>query len=413
MGNDKLGRNRERSKTLPHGGKSGKISVTKIRAGVKRRFCAFFSVLMMLLTVVPAMSVSALSTDDVISPSALLMDASSGKILFEKNPHEIRACASITKVMTLLLVMEALDEGKISLDDVVTASAHAASMGGSDIWLEEGEQMTVDEMIKATAVASANDAAVALAEFICGSEDDFVALMNEKAKELGMEDTTFKNCNGLDEDGHLTSAYDVALMSRELITHPKIFDYTSIWMDTLRGGETQIVNTNKLLKSYDGITGLKTGTTGDAGSCITATAERGGLSLIAVILGADTGTNRFKDAAALLDWGFANFETLSLTLTDALYPVKVENGMADEVPVECPGMTAVTVSKGKGDSVKQAVNIAESLEAPVEKGTTVGTLSFMLDGEEVASFDIVTTESVEKMRFSTVFSVLLSSLVTL
>ena len=290
-----------------------------------KRFTAIF--LSVICLIMPCLSANALGEDDITSPAAVLMDAQSGKILFEKNAHEQRPCASITKVMTLLLVMEALDSEKIHLDDVVTASAHAASMGGSDIWLEEGEQMTVDEMIKATAVASANDAAVALAEFISGTEDDFVAAMNEKAKALGMKDTVFKNCNGLDEEGHLTSAYDVALMSRELIKHKKIFDYTSIWLDSLRGGETQIVNTNKLLRTYDGITGLKTGTTGDTGSCITATAERNGVSLIGVILGADSGTARFKDAATLLDYGFANFETANLSLTDDLYPVKVEDGM--------------------------------------------------------------------------------------
>lgn len=216
----------------------------------------------------------ALDETSITAPAAVLMEPETGKVLFEKNSHEVRACASITKVMTLLLVFEAIDSGKLSMNETITASAHAASMGGSDIWLEEGETMTVDEMIKATVVASANDAAVALAEHICGTEEEFVSKMNQKAKELGMKETTFKNCNGLDEEGHLTSAYDVALMSRELIKHKDIFKYTGIWMDYLRDGKTQLVNTNKLLKSYNGITGLKTGTTGDAGSCITATADR-------------------------------------------------------------------------------------------------------------------------------------------
>ena len=225
--------------------------------------------------------------------------------------------------------MEAIEEGVISYDDIVTTSEHAKSMGGSDIWLEVGEQMTVDEMIKATAVASANDAAVALAEHLCGTEDEFVNKMNERAKELKMENTVFKNCNGLDEEGHLTSAYDVAVMSAELMKHEKIFEYTNIWIDTLRGGETQIVNTNKLLKSYDGITGLKTGTTGDAGSCISATATRNNLSLCAVVLGATTGTDRFKDAATLLDFGFANYEMLSFNANDSSFnEISVKNGMA-------------------------------------------------------------------------------------
>ena len=368
---------------------------------------AVMAAVMLILPVVP---VSALSEDDITSPAAVLMDASSGKILFEKNPHEQRPCASITKVMTLTLVMEALDSGKISLGDTVTASAHAASMGGSDIWLEEGEQMTVDDMIKATAVASANDAAVALAEFVSGSEDDFVASMNEKAKALGMEDTTFMNCNGLDEEGHITSAYDVAVMSRELIKHEKIFDYTSIWLDYLRGGETQIVNTNKLLKSYDGITGLKTGTTGDAGSCITATAQRNGLSLIAVVLGADNGKDRFKDAAALLDHGFANFETKELSLTEELFPITVEGGMQDTAKLKCGDSSYLTLPKGEGDGLKETLDVPESVEAPVSVGDRIGSIRFSLNGEEIASFDVVADEAVDKKSFGTLLGLLWRSM---
>ena len=360
-----------------------------------------------------SISAAALTEDEIGSPAAVLMDAATGKILYEKNIHEQRPCASITKVMTLLLVFEALDSGKIHLDDVVTASAHAASMGGSDIWLEEGEQMTADDMIKATAVASANDAAVALAEFISGTEDEFVRSMNARARELGMNDTVFMNCNGLDEEGHITSAYDVALMSRELIKHEEIFNYTSIWLDTLRGGETQIVNTNKLLKTYDGITGLKTGTTGDAGSCISATAERNGLSLIAAVLGADSGTQRFKDAAALLDYGFANYETALLGLSGELYPVAVEGGMSDTVDVVCPDTGYVTVPKGQAEGVKQSVELAESLTAPVKKGQKVGELSFSIDGEELARFDVTAADDVDKKTFGTLFALTLSSLIGL
>jgi len=374
---------------------------------MKRLIILFFC----LLFVVPTVTVSALSEDDISAPSAVLMDASSGKILYEKNPHDQRPCASITKVMTLTLVMEALDSGKIHMDDTVTASAHAASMGGSDIWLEEGEQMSVDDMIKATAVASANDAAVALAEFVSGSEEDFVQAMNDKAQSLGMADTTFKNCNGLDEEGHITSAYDVALMSRELIKHKEIFDYTSIWLDTLRDGATQIVNTNKLLRSYDGITGLKTGTTGDAGSCISATAERNGLSLIAVVLGADSGKQRFSDAAALLDYGFANFESRELSLSDSLEPIPVEGGMQGSVDVQCADTAVMTVPKGEGEGIEQSLDIPDALTAPVYEGDVIGKLSFTLDGEEVASFDITAAEDVDKKSFSTVLAVLWSSLI--
>ena len=370
-------------------------------------------VLSLVLFCVPCVTADALGEDDITAPAAVLMDANSGKILYEKNIHDQRPCASITKVMTLTLVMEAVDSGRIRMDDVVTTSAHAASMGGSDIWLEEGEQMTVDEMIKATAVASANDAAVALAEFVSGSEDDFVAEMNAKAKSLSMEDTTFLNCNGLDEEGHITSAYDVAVMSRELMKHEKIFDYTSIWIDYLRGGDTQIVNTNKLLKSYKGITGLKTGTTGDAGSCISATAERGGLSLIAVVLGAPSGTDRFRDAAALLDYGFANFESRELSLTGELEPIAVENGMRDTVGVACDSSAWLTVPKGEGESVKEVTQLPESIAAPVSAGDVVGSLRFTLGDEEIAAFDIVATEDVEEKSFGSVLSLLWRSLMKL
>ena len=376
----------------------------------KRVIAVILSVLILPLSTISA---SAVSEDEISSPSAVLMDANSSKILYEKNAHDQRACASITKVMTLLLVMEALDSGKIHLDDVVTTSAHAASMGGSDIWLEEGEQMSVNDMIKATAVASANDAAVALAEFISGTEDDFVRAMNEKAKTLGMKETVFKNCNGLDEEGHITSAYDVALMSRELIKHEDIFNYTSIWLDYLRGGETQIVNTNKLLRTYDGITGLKTGTTGDAGSCISATAERNGLSLIAVVLGAGSGTERFRDAAALLDYGFANFESAELKLSDELYPVTVDGGMESTVDIVCRDIGYITIPKGQSDKVERTLNISESIPAPVEKGAKVGTLRFSMDGEEMASFDVVTAGAVEKKSFGSVFALLWNALIKL
>ncbi len=376
-----------------------------------KHFTAFF--LFFLFCTIPLLSVSALSEEDISAPSAVLMDANSGKILYEKNAHEQRPCASITKVMTLTLVMEAIDSGKISMEDVVTTSAHAASMGGSDIWLEEGEQMTVDDMVKATVVASANDAAVALAEYVSGSEEDFVAAMNEKAQSLGMDDTTFMNCNGLDEEGHITSAYDVALMSKELLKHEKILDYTAIWLDYLRGGETQIVNTNKLLRTYDGITGLKTGTTGDAGACISATAERNGLSLIGVVLGAGSGKERFMDAATLLDYGFANFESRELSLSEELYPLSVEGGMQDSVPLNCGDSTFLTVPKGEGEGLKETLNLPENIEAPVVKGDVVGSLTFSLNGEDIASFDVLADADVEKKDFGSLLYLLWESLTKL
>ena len=235
--------------------------------------------------------------------------------------------------------------------------------------------------------------------------------MNAKAKDLGMDDTTFLNCNGLDEEGHITSAYDVALMSRELIRHKKIFDYTSIWLDYLRGGKTQIVNTNKLLRTYDGITGLKTGTTGDAGSCITATAERNGLSLIAVVLGADNGTDRFRDAAALLDYGFAGFETKELSLNDELFPITVEGGLQNTAKLKCDDVSYITMPKGGGDELKQTLDIPVSIEAPVSEGDKIGSLIFSMGGEEIASFDVVADETVEKKSFGTLMKIVWDSLI--
>ena len=346
---------------------------------------------------------------EISAPAAVLMEPKTGKVLYEKNAHEVRCCASITKVMTMDLVMEALESGKISLTDTVAASEHASSMGGSDIWLEPGEVMTVDELSKAVMVASANDAAVALAEHVCGSEDIFVTEMNRKANELGMADTVFKNCNGLDEDGHVTSAYDVALMSRELIKHKKIFDYTSIWMDYLRDGKTQLVNTNKLLRSYKGITGLKTGTTSQAGSCITATATRGNLSLIAVILGATSGKDRFKDAATLLDFGFANYNMLQPVVDESIFePVKVLDGMKPKVAVEAHVGAEVLVPKGKEHSIDSSMEIASEVAAPVKKGQRLGRLIYKLNDEIVAEYDIVAAEDVEVINFSAIFNDLLS-----
>lgn len=366
------------------------------------------------VALVSSYKVSALSEDEISAPSAILIEPNSRKVLFEKNAHEIRACASITKVMTLVLVFEAMDEGRISYDDVVTTSAHASSMGGSDIWLEVGETMSVHDMIKAVVVASANDAAVALAEHICGSEEEFVSRMNEKAKSLGMNDTTFKNCNGLDEEGHLTSAYDVALMSAELIKHEDIFEFSSIWLDYLRGGETQIVNTNKLLKSYKGITGLKTGTTSQAGSCMSATAERDGLSLVAVVLGCSTGTSRFSDSAKLLDYGFANYKTEKLTLPEGcLTPIKVKKGMLSEVPLTCEISDSLLLPKGSSDNIKTEYVLSEELEAPVEKGTVVGKLTYLYSGSTVDEYNIVTSESISPMTFTSVYKLLWQKLCSL
>ena len=371
--------------------------------------------LVLFLTIItvslPLKPVKALSDEDISAPSAVLMDADTGTVLFEKNAHEVRACASITKVMTLVLVMEALESGQIQWDTVVSTSAHAASMGGSDIWLEPGETMTVDEMVKATIVASANDAAVALAELVSGTEEEFVAAMNAKAKSLDMKETVFKNCNGLDEDGHVTSAYDVAVMSKELLRHPKILEYSGIWMDELRGGKTQLVNTNKLLKSYQGITGLKTGTTSQAGSCISATAQRDGLHLIAVVLGSQTGKERFTDAAKLLDEGFAHYTLVQPTVPkEALRELPVTNGMQDAVLTECQITERLLTEKGKDGTLTPQVYLPESIEAPVEKGEVVGKVIYKNGGHQTAEYPITAGASVEAVNFQDVMGLFLRSM---
>ncbi len=375
----------------------------------KLRLCAL-SLLTAAALLLPALPARAEGLE-VTAPSAVLMEASTGQVLFEKDPHALRSCASITKVMTLCLVFQAIDSGQLSLDQTLTASAHAASMGGSDIWLEEGESMTVDDLIKATVIMSANDAAVVLAEAVSGSEEAFVAQMNEKAQQLGMNDTVFKNCNGLDEEGHVTSAYDVALMSRELIRHEKVFDYTLTWMDSVRGGETQLVNTNKLIRGYPGITGLKTGTTGQAGSCITATAEREGLSLIAVVLGADSTDHRFQDAAALLDYGFAGWKA-TVPEAPALEPVPVARGMEPQVEPVLGEMPTLLLKAGEAGEVETAVAY-EELTAPVTRGDVIGQVACTVDGSVMAQVDITAGEDVAQVTFFGVLSHLVQALFTL
>ena len=347
----------------------------------------------------------------VTAPSVVLMEASTGQVLFEKGSHDVRPCASITKVMTLCLTFEAIEGGQLSLDDTLTASAHAASMGGSDIWLKEGEQMTVDDLIKATVIMSANDAAVVLAENVAGSEEAFVAKMNEKAQALGMADTVFKNCNGLDEEGHVTSAHDVALMSRELLKYPKIQDYTLTWMDYLRDGATQLVNTNKLIRSYQGITGLKTGTTSQAGSCITATAERNGLALIAVVLGADSTDNRFADARALLDYGFAGW-SVTVPESPALEPAPVTGGMENTVALQVGESPKLLMKAGESQNVQQSVQIREGISAPIQKGDVLGKVVYSAGGSVLAEVPITAGASVEAITFGSAFRYLLQGFFT-
>ena len=350
---------------------------------------------------------AALVDSSIPCESAILIEQTTGQIFFEKNADQRMAPASITKVMTLLLVMEALDSGKIKLTGMVTCSPHANSMGGTQIWFEVGEQMTVDELLRATAIASANDAAVALGEFIAGSEESFVQLMNQRAAELGMTNTTFKNATGLDAEGHLTTARDIAVMSAELLRHPDITKYTTIWMDSLRDGKTQLVNTNKLVRFYEGTTGLKTGTTSVAGYCLSASATRNGLSLIAVVLGAKNSDNRFGSARGLLEFGFANYAAQPVPEPDPpLSPVKVLGGVRQEVPVEGRPPEVMILEKGAGKELKQTVEIASEVSAPVEAGQKVGTVRLMREGVLVCEYDVVAADSVEKMTLFSAFDIL-------
>ena len=329
--------------------------------------------------------------------SAILMEESTGNILYESNPDERLPIASVTKVMTMLLIMEAVDSGKISLDDMVTVSGNAMSYGGSTMFLETGEQLTVNDMLKGIAVASANDGCVAMAEHLAGSESAFVDMMNEKAKELGMENTHFMNTNGLDEDDHYSSARDVAIMSRELMKHETIFNYTSIWMDTLRGGKFQLANTNKLIRFYDGANGLKTGSTSKALCCLSAAAKRNDMQLIAVVLGAPTSAERFASAKSLLDYGFANYAVnTQITAGDEVQKIAVEKGVDKEVGVVAGDSCSTLVKKGQEDNITKEIKIDETITAPIEAGQKIGTMTISRDGEVIADIDLNALSAVEK-----------------
>lgn len=346
------------------------------------------------------------------SRSAILMEVGTGNIFYEMNANEKMAPASITKIMTLLLSMEAIESGKISLDDTPSCSEHASSMGGSQIWLEVGEQMSVDDLLKAICVASANDASVMLAEHVAGSEDVFVDLMNKKAAELGMENTNFVNTTGLDAENHYSTAYDIALMSVALLNHPLIKDYSVIWMDSLRNGETSLVNTNRLVRFYDGATGLKTGTTNDAGKCLSASAMRDGMELVAVTLGSDTSDARFNTAKTLLDYGFANWEVTSPPeFEEEIMPVKVLKGMEETVDIEQSDVGTIVVERGRKSDITYLVDIIDDVEAPVEKGQMLGKISIRLDDEEIASISLNASDSVDRITFLKALGILTKSFV--
>jgi len=339
----------------------------------------------------------------IAAKSAILVEQSTGKILYEKNSHEKLPPASITKIMTELLTLEAIEEGKLKWDEKLTCSEHAASMGGSDIWLEPNEQMTVTDLFKAMAISSANDAAVVFAEKIGGSEQGFVNLMNQRAKQLGMNDTHFVNANGLDADGHLTSAYDVMLMSRELLKHKDVFKFCTVWMDSLRGGKTQLVNTNSLIRTYNGINGLKTGSTSKAGYCISATACRDDMQLIAVIMGADNSKDRFKSAANLLDYGFGGWSIVKAQIPQKKFNIKVLNGEEYTVSATVTDLPNVLVEKGKEKSVTHKINIVSDVAAPVEKGQVLGQITIWSDGKNIGTASIKADKAVPKMSFGKAF----------
>ena len=349
-----------------------------------------------------ALCVSAAAAGPAVScPSALLMEKQTGTVLFAQDEHTPREPASVTKIMTLLLVMEAIDSGALSYDDVVTGSAHAAGMGGSQIWLKENEQMMVRDLLKAVCIVSGNDAAVALAEHLAGSEDAFVERMNARAQELGMNDTHFVNCTGLPAAGHLTSACDIALMSRELILHhPDIRQFTTVWMDSLRGGESMLVNTNKLIRFYDGATGLKTGSTGSAGYCLSATAEKNGMELIAVVLKGKTSDERFSDAKSLLNYGFSTWSLVTVTPDEVLPPVPVMLGVRGTVQPVLTSENTLLVEKTLANGLTKEVALAESVAAPVYAGDTLGQLTVRdAAGNTVAELPILAGEDVGHVTF--------------
>lgn len=354
-------------------------------------------------------------SQELPAKSYILIEASTGQVLAEQHADQQMPPASITKIMTMLLLMERIDAGEISLDDMVTTSEHANSMGGTQIWLEVGEQMSVNDLLKATAINSANDAAVALAEYMAGTEEAFVQLMNQKAAELGMTGTTFCNATGLDAEGHLSTARDIAIMGRELLKYPLITEYTSVYMDSLRNGETELVNTNKLVRFYEGCNGLKTGTTDGAGSCLCASATRDGMTLIAVSMGSATSKERFAICRALLDYGFANYALYQPDISaDSLPPIAVEQGQKSTVPVTTDSYGgSVLVSKSSAGKIEQDVVLEETLTAPVTAGQEVGMITYRIGDQTVAEQKIVATEDVPEVDFGFIFSGLFRNLIGL
>lgn len=351
---------------------------------------------------------------DLKAKSAILLEPNTMQILYESNADEKLAPASITKIMSLLLIVEAIDKGVVKTDDIITASEYACSMGGSQIWLEPGEQMSVDDLLKACFIASANDATVALAETVAGSEESFVVMMNERANELGMTNTTFKNTTGLDADGHLTTAHDVAIMSAELIKHEIVKEYSTVWMETLRDGKSELVNTNKLVRFYEGCTGLKTGTTSTAGYCLSATAERDGMSLVAVVMKGDTSADRFEAARKLLNYGFANYSFSYIEhQPDVPISVKVQGGTQDSVELYADGGINVLLKKISKGSITQNIELPEYVSAPIKAGDTIGCVYVNSSEGQIGVINLNAKNDIPKLYFGFTLKMLLKALFTM
>lgn len=352
-------------------------------------------------------SSSATVTDNPLAldcGAACLIEQNSGLIIYDYNMHEKLRPASVTKIMSLLLIMEALDSGKIQLTDKIPCTEDAAKMGGSQIWLDVRETLTVEEMLKAICVVSANDCVVAMADYLEGSQDAFVKKMNQKAQELGMNDTTFKNCHGIDEDGHLTSAYDIAIMSRELLmNHPSITKYTTIWMDSLRDGKSSLVNTNKLVRNYNGCTGLKTGSTSIALYNLSASATRNNLSLIAVVLKAPTPAIRFSNAQKLLDYGFSNYTVTSFGKKgDVIKSVEIKKGTTSSIDAILENDAEVLVSNGSSKDITQEIKLDDTFTAPILEGQKLGEVEFSINGNVVSTVNLVANKSSDKLSFGSI-----------
>ena len=377
-----------------------------------KKIAVFFAISAMLLTRAAALTPLPEDAIGITSPSAILMEKSTGEVIYEKNAHERLAPASVTKIMTLLLIVEEIERGSLNEDDVVTTSTRASGMGGSQIWLREGEQMTVRDMLKALTVVSANDCAVALAEHIAGSEEAFVGRMNERARELGMTDTVFTDCTGLLESPeHLTTAYDIALMSRALILHDMVKSYTTIWMEELRGGKTQLSNTNRLIHGFNGATGLKTGFTRRAMYCLSATAERNGVEYIAVVLRDVTSNDRFDSARALLNYAFANYELARIAPQEPIPPVRVGLGSTGSVQPVPLGPEHVIVPKGSAAGVQATITLEERVRAPIAQGQQLGVMTVRSGDEIIAEIPLVAEVEISALGRWQIFGALLGRLV--